>query len=510
MKFLYPPGFNLKASLLRLSGFVLLCIYLLSATASQELTTSSTEKLKDVFWSPLTEFELSTLSKVHLAQSADPDALLALAIMASGNIRTTREFNQIKSRIYQVIDRVKPLISQQKNTWRKAFELHNAMHDEFFLANAPHTELQGYKSDQSQLSRVFSDKTYNCTSSALLYLILARYFGLAVEAVILPSHVFVQLTLPTGQKLDIETTSKTGFGLRHDKAYYENNNNLLENSEHWFRVRNLIPATYHDYVNRQVDSVYRLIADNMNHQHLAAERMAKVDRYRLQEVRSWLLPDDPQALLYRFYVFNNGLINLLQQKNNQQAIQLIAKAEILIQQYSKQMTAGSLLPTKKQQQQIDSIITFIFTSKAGIAFSEDDYSAAIDHFTNALRWVREPEKSRKIMRNMVIAHVNQGNLFSRQKDYKLAINWYAKATAILSEIAAVNNAVAVQDKQLKQDLENNIGSAYWNMAVPYLNRGDSYTAHEILGQCSRQFPSIEKCQQGLEKICRTYALPVCQ
>ncbi len=62
-----------------------------------------------------------------------------------------------------------------------------------------------------------------------------------------------------------------------------------------------------------------LIIDNMNHQHVAKNKMDRVDRYRLQEVRGWLLPDNTEAQLFRWYVINNELIRLHQdswQKRN--------------------------------------------------------------------------------------------------------------------------------------------------------------------------------------------------
>lgn len=412
----------------------------------------ASKEISDSIWSPLTELEINTLSNAHLAKSGDPDALLALAIMASGDTRSYKEFTRIKSKILHFAAQLKPRLSAEKNIWRKGFELHSAMHDEFFLANLPGSDLQGYRASQSQFSQIFRNKTYNCISSSLLFLILARYFDLQVEGVVLPSHSFVQLTTPQGQVIEIETTSKTGYGIRHNQAYYESSEQQ-NTAQHWFQVRNLIPTTYEDYLNREIVSTYQLIADNMNHQHTAPEQLSQSDRYRLQEVRGWLLPNDPQAQLFRLYVINNELIRLQKEQQNQQIKKLLKVAEYLIAHYWQKLPSPFLDSKRSLDKHVYPIIAFIYSSKANIAFEEEDYKGAVNNYNEALRWITEQTQAAQIVRN--------------------------------------------------------IGSAYWNMAVPYLNKGDSYSAHELLKQCLSKYPHIEKCRQGIDEICQSYSLADC-
>lgn len=478
------------------------------ASFAQLKAEITSKQAADFIWSPLTKLESNTLNNSHLAESGDPDALLALAVLASGDTRSYEEFVRIKSKIDQFVIRLKPRISQQKNSWRKGFELHSAMHDEFFLPNETYFELEGYSANQSQISGIFKDKTYNCISSSLLFLILARYFDLQVEGVLLPTHSYIQLTTPEGQVIEIETTSKTGFGVRHNRAFYESSDR-----QKWFRVRSLIPTTHEDYLNREVVSGYQLIIDNMNHQHTARDKMSRGDRYRLQEIRGWLLPDDSEAQLYRFYALNNELIQLKKDKQFLQAKALIKLAETLVDSYRQKLKSDQVTPLISGSEinldgRVFPIIAFMFSSKAGIAFAEGDYQKAIDNFKEALLWIGDPAQADKIIRNTIIARLNQGNKFSRKKDYLSALKLYQQAYSSFNSHLAVGEITA-EDKELASKINYNIGTAYWNMTIPYLKKGDSYSAYELLDQCLTQYPQLQKCQQGIDKICRTYSLPVC-
>ena len=65
------------------------------------------------------------------------------------------------------------------------------MHRQFF--GGERTELGGYDFNQARLTGIFTTGHYNCLSSAVLYVVLARAFGLPVRAAVVPTHVFVEL-----------------------------------------------------------------------------------------------------------------------------------------------------------------------------------------------------------------------------------------------------------------------------------------------------------------------------
>jgi hypothetical protein len=89
------------------------------------------------FWSALTAPELRALQDREKAAAGDPDALLALAIFASGDRRTPEEYAAIRARVAAFTEKMKPELAAEKNPWQKGFKLHKAMHAAFFPPSQP-------------------------------------------------------------------------------------------------------------------------------------------------------------------------------------------------------------------------------------------------------------------------------------------------------------------------------------------------------------------------------------
>lgn len=466
---------------------ILIVLVLISQTSLANKTDALNDQIESSVWSSLSKTEVETISNQSLARKGDPDALLMLAILASGDIRNRSAYNKIKEKVHHFVNRIRPTINAEKKDWNKGLKLFLAMHDAFFLNSSSGKDLEGYLYDQSRFSTIFQNKTYNCISSSILYLILARYFDLHVEGVILPSHSFVQLITRDGQIVEIETTSKTGYGLRHSQEFYN------KNASQWSLYRNLATMTYKDYLNREIVSAYNIIIDNMNHQHTSPEYLAAVDRYRLYELRAYLSPNHPEAQLFRLYVINNELIRLRENNNDKKTLELIQIAEKIIAEHYE----TKLKSKKKIDAKLQKIIRFVFTSKAEISLQKMDHKSAINSFKNALKWSRNTPEKQQIQENIAISWLNYGNIFFNKKDYLSAVQFYDKA--YLKNISS----------KLKLKIDNNIGASYWNLAVPYLNKGDSYTAYEQLKKCQIKYPKIKECHEKLDTICQSYSLPGC-
>ena len=280
-------------------------------------------------WTPLTEFELATLRDVSLAQAGDADALLAVYILAAGNHRDQDYYDTIKQQLdYWLNTQHKPL-KRRRDIAVKARLLHDAMHRDFFLNDKQGDTLIGYNADQSQLPAVFTSKTFNCISSSLLYLVLARKLELPVAGVLLPSHAFVQLqTDDPNQPIEIETTSIYGFDTEHDEEFYQHADLT------WFEERDLEPTTYDDYLQREIISAYELGLHNMWSQHTRPELMAYQDRMRLAEIRGYLQPNDPDAQKNRI----NFYLQELSYLNKQQDPASAARLANLIENYVNDLT----------------------------------------------------------------------------------------------------------------------------------------------------------------------------
>lgn len=234
-------------------------------------------------WYPLNEFDRFALDLVDAARKDDPDALLALGLFASGDVRTMQQYEKCKMRVDGLVEQLEPVVGAERSVEGKGKAIFLAMCREFYRMNKK-GELRGYSFDESRLSASFSAGTFNCVSSAMLYIILTRHFGLASFAVELPSHVFAMLEKPDGTGIDIETTSGRGFGVEHDKAFFDSQ------SSDWFEDRGLERATYDDYLRRRIHTPLAFVTQNMRNQHTSLKRMPPFDRHRLLEARGFIMP----------------------------------------------------------------------------------------------------------------------------------------------------------------------------------------------------------------------------
>ena len=69
--------------------------------------------------------------------------------------------------------------------------------------------LTRYVESQTRLDVLLAEGTYNCVSSAVLYLLLAE--DLVVEGVLTRDHAFCRVILSDGEGIDVETTTAFGF-----------------------------------------------------------------------------------------------------------------------------------------------------------------------------------------------------------------------------------------------------------------------------------------------------------
>ncbi|MEE4659388.1 MAG: transglutaminase family protein [Halieaceae bacterium] len=236
-------------------------------------------------WSPLDPFQQYALTRVSAAQAGDPDALLALYLLAAGEATSLADFRHHRDELDAWLSDLPLPDDPLQAAERLFYEMHaHYLGSTFDAASTP----ENYSVDQSQLAALLRSGTFNCISSSMLYIVAARKLDLDVMGVLLPSHAFVQLNLPGGS-LDIETTAFNGFGIPHTEAFY------ASESGNWFASRELAPPTWMDYVTRQVVSPFALGVFNMSNQHTEEDRMPYLDRLRLAEIRGLLAPFDQQA-----------------------------------------------------------------------------------------------------------------------------------------------------------------------------------------------------------------------
>ncbi len=246
-------------------------------------------------WYNLTGFEVQTLKRAQSGNINNPDLLLALALIASGDARTDSEFDNYRNTIQDFINKIRPGINAASSVREKGRILHSRMHSEFLSTGNESDSLGNYDLRQSSFTGVLDSGKYNCISSSILYIILARYFNLDVAGVRLPTHVFVHLASPDGETIEIETTSPAGYGLTHDRDFYKSA------AGEWAGSRGLSKPTFGEYQNRIIDQPCNLILYNMINQHTA--ELQPEDRLRLVEIRGYLDSENREAVLDRIKLY---------------------------------------------------------------------------------------------------------------------------------------------------------------------------------------------------------------
>jgi hypothetical protein len=90
-----------------------------------------------------------------------------------------------------------------------------------YVLNFMHTKfLRTYSFTQTRVDTLLSNGRYNCVSSAVLYMILAKSIGLDVTGVKTKDHAFA-IVRTGGESIDVETTNPYGFDPGHRRDFHD-------------------------------------------------------------------------------------------------------------------------------------------------------------------------------------------------------------------------------------------------------------------------------------------------
>jgi hypothetical protein len=139
---------------------------------------------------------------VGLAQAGEPlglETLAEAALVFSGTPEASLEKERaLLSAHIRAFNRAAGGVKDQERAAEAALEyLHRNV-------------LTTYRVSQTRVDTALETGSFNCVSSAVLYLILARSVGLAVEGVRTADHAFCTVTVD-GSPVDVETTNLYGF-----------------------------------------------------------------------------------------------------------------------------------------------------------------------------------------------------------------------------------------------------------------------------------------------------------
>jgi len=482
-----------------------------SSYAQLNLSKSSIHPI----WSDLTPFEIKTLNGIPAAKRGSDEALLRLFVFGSGNVRQTVDFKKIKSRINQFYEIYSDEINNEQKIWQKGYLLNRAMHQYFFSKGREQSE-DSYEADQSQLSGIFVNGQYNCVSSTILYIYLAKRFDLDVEAVILPTHTFVELDLHNGSRVDVETTSSTGFDWAHDRRFYK------DVAKNWFSDRGLSPSTYEDYQNREIVPAWKLAALNMRNQHINPDRMSLLDRTRLLETSLFLDDTDEKVWLSNLFIFNELFILY----NNQNNLKLIK--DIYTIHYEK--FVNYFHENVETNNELFEPAQWYFSQAAYTYIKHGDLIKArkilLEHYFDAYQL--KSTKPKLLSNNQVVFQellnayfknkqyalaetliVTTHDIASLQTDWQNSVAWYYSEritpmwnkqdwTGIINYWKQVKSR-RIPTEEMKLFIKNT-SAAYQNKSLDYERKGNWRAAAEVLLQCTENIPLALDCSKKLEKL----------
>jgi len=91
---------------------------------------------------------------------------------------------------------------------------------EFILTYMHRNILKSYSLYQTKIDTIFSNGSYNCVSSAVLYMILCTSAGIDVNGVVTKDHALAMVHI-NGEDIDVETTNRYGFDPGNRKEFHD-------------------------------------------------------------------------------------------------------------------------------------------------------------------------------------------------------------------------------------------------------------------------------------------------
>jgi hypothetical protein len=449
------------------------------------------------FWFNLTPFEIHALQNVDSAKAGDPYALLALAFVASGNVRDSLTFSQNEDRVRNFVSKIQAEIEDQNDFWQKGYILYESMWNEFFVQNNVDT-LAGYNPDQSRLSEIFENGKYNCISSSILYLILARCFNINAKGILLPSHAFVQLESGDGKIIEVETTSKAGFSWVHDESFYR------KKSSAWLKSRKLPKVTHKDYLNRKILEPYQLISYDMSVQHTSIERMDLIDSNRLKEMQALLWPENASFQLLRIRLYASEFTYLEENSDWRTAERLFENINPIIAGMRESFPNDADIKKGLMQLQIcqnsmllgikdfdrffDSTKALFDYIRSGTADSAVYYQSCL---SNAFNYIKDCVDKKDFtqaekLSNLIAPYSSHWKGLGQKLQWASVMQMtYQDSVGNWPEVIRIGKKIFESElkKKHKKAIEANIGFAYCQWAVLFYKDSNWDGALEILKQC---------------------------
>jgi len=477
-------------------------------------------------WTALRPFEESAISQPSGIDQQDN--LFAIYLIAGGEVRSQADFNPYQQRLHTWLLDIDGDINRKRTARKKGEFLFTSMHQQFFHGE----NFSGYHADQSQLEKIFDEGTYNCISSAMLYIVAAQKINLKVSGVLIPSHAFVQLELQDGSTIDIETTSQDGYAINHDADFYQHQAN------EWASERELEPPSYQDYLDREIIEPLSLGLTNMWSQHTSKSRMTYENRLRLAEIRSHLSPKDQDAQINRLVFYLAEFAHLDGEKDHSTLLRLFRKIEPYLEQLeiegnqelqalSTQLWAGFALTLMKEKYFTEGLTLTKRTEASRFGMDSFDTFDAFDAFDAFDTLEEQTENILFYAMDLYARNLVAENRFEEARFELLNFSLECRFQDICrTSLIQVYLAWAQQywktndweevilllaqysglyeEGDGNQVIRANLITAYTNWAQDLVFDGDWELGVDKLNTCLQQLPEAAACQSGLDKIAQRH------
>ncbi|GHT48112.1 hypothetical protein FACS1894102_0380 [Spirochaetia bacterium] len=428
---------------------------------------------------PRLEADVQIKNFATSTDNADWNALFDIAFWAStvdpvtaSNKITEESKSAYKEKIKNIVETFDKELgtSEAKSQVEKAEYILKFLHKNIFTT---------YSLNQTRIDTLLTNGRFNCVSSAMMYVVLAKHIGLDPRGVITKDHAFVCLEIG-GENIDIETTNAYGFDPGKRKDFHDD----------FGKTTGFAYTPPGNYRTRQTITQIELcsiilrnrIADLEKAQKYAEAVPLSIDRYELLKTRKnatvSLLFEDPAVEL------DNAIFNLQAfYLNKKRETDALAWADI----------SANLIHDTKRLHEAEAAATnnlIVKSLRAGkISQAESDLSQ------NEKRLSVDELKTLKGM----ILDASLTELVNVSKNDEATLN-------AIKQLDTAGQTGLVDKKrieELKQTVTKNRIAYFHNTFATYFNKKDFKGAGQILQQATLEFPGnklFETDRKNLDKV----------
>ncbi|MDA3810654.1 MAG: hypothetical protein PF518_10055, partial [Spirochaetaceae bacterium] len=142
---------------------------------------------------PLSEFVMFSSISGDLTR----EKFIKASLMASGSKQIANDTNKLVNFINETVLKVGTIPQE----YEKGEIILQLLHDSIF---------NSYNEEQTRIDTVLNNGTFNCVSSAVIFMAVGRAAGLNIQGVRTPDHAFASIHI-NGNIVDVETTNEWGY-----------------------------------------------------------------------------------------------------------------------------------------------------------------------------------------------------------------------------------------------------------------------------------------------------------